>query len=190
MAAVANLCNSGLVMSNGRVAVSGSAQLAIKHYMQKSIANGLHYVNANKAKADRISEVKIFRKDKGDNESFSFDETINIKISIEHGSRVASTHVGMAILDKWHQKIFTDTIKLTEQQLTLTTTNLIVEVPNRTLLSGVYYVDIALFVPKLTNFDYVTDACTFEIEDIKSELALYNGSDIGNVMIKCKWQPA
>ena len=53
----------------------------------------------------------------------------------------------------------------------------------RVLLAGVYYIDIAFFRSKLTNFDYVSDACSFEIEDINSELSIYRGAEIGNVFV-------
>lgn len=187
MAAVANLCNKGLVMHHGRLDFDGTVQDAVKYYMQKSMVNGSHYLNEKK-QADKIQEIKIIRDNKKDSEAFSFDESISLKIIADHSSKAAGTHIGMAILDKWHQKIFTDTIKLTEQQLTGTTSEFIVTIPSRILLAGVYYVDVALFVPRLNNFDYVSDACTFEIEDLHSELSLYSGADIGNVMVKCQWE--
>lgn len=187
MAAVANLCNKGLVMHHGQLDFDGTVQDAVKYYMQKSIVNGGHYLN-EKNKADKIREVRILRENKKDSESFSFDDSIRLKIVVDHASKAAGTHIGMAILDKWHQKVFTDTMKIEEQQLSASETVFIVKIPSRLLLAGMYYIDVALFVPRLNNFDYVSDACTFEIEDLHSELALYSGAEIGNVMVKCEWE--
>lgn len=188
MGAVAQLCTKGLVMQNGRLAFDGSVHDAVKYYMQQSIVNGFHYINSDNRKTDLIKEVKIIRNNKKDGEGFSFDEVVTVQINVTHTSKASGTHLGMAVLDKWHQKIFTDTIKLEQQQLEKGESSYMVTLPARTLLSGVYYIDVALFVPRLSNFDYVSDACTFEIEDVHSELSIYSGADIGNVMVKCKWQ--
>jgi hypothetical protein len=62
--------------------------------------------------------------------------------------KVRGTHIGIAVLDKWHQKIFTDTVKLTEQQLSSAVSEFIVQVPAGTVVAGVYYT----FGPKVFNF--------------------------------------
>jgi lipopolysaccharide transport system ATP-binding protein len=187
MAAVANLCDKGLVMNNGMLEFTGLVDDAVKYYMQKSILNGSLY-ESTKSGPDQVSRVVIIREAQLENESFSFDDAVKVKILVRHHSKAAGTHVGLAVLDKWHQKIFTDTFKLTDSQLNEDQSEIVVTIPSRTLLAGIYYVDIALFVPRLNNFDYVSDACTFEIEDLQSELALYSGVEIGNVMVRCKWE--
>jgi len=188
MAAVANLCNKGLVMSNGLLEYSGTVDEAVKYYMQKSVVNGYHYVNQQPGNADKIKEVKMVRDVKKDSESFLFNEPVRIQINAQLPSSVEGTHIGVAVLDKWHQKIFTDTYRITAQQLTTGKVFVEMQIPAATLLAGVYYMDVALFVPRMNNFDYVADACTFEIEDLNSELSLFSGADIGNVMVKCNWK--
>ena len=113
---------------------------------------------------------------------FTFDDEIGIEITVTHGSKVPGTYVGMAILDKWHQKFLQIPADLLAKQLLDSSNKLMAKIPARVLLAGVYYIDMALFVPRLTNFDYVSDACSFEIEDINSELSVYNGAEIGNVL--------
>jgi len=188
MAAVANLCTNGLVMSNGALGFSGSVHDAIHYYMKKSVVNGDHYLNEKHSKTDQINEVRIIRSEDAASQAFSFDDEIELRMHINHASKVSGTHIGFAILDKWHQKIFTDTLRLSNEQLQNISSEISIKVPGRLLLAGVYYVDVALFVPRMNNFDYVSDACTFEIEDIASELSIYNGAEIGNIMVKCKWE--
>ncbi|MBS1917790.1 MAG: ABC transporter ATP-binding protein [Bacteroidetes bacterium] len=188
MAAVANLCTKGIVMSNGSILMDGTINDAVRAYMQNNVANSAHYINSGEFITDKIKEVKVIKDEKIATNPFSFDNEICLNLIIEHPSKVMGTHVGVAVLDKWHQKIFTDTYKLSEQQLANAITNLKVIIPARTLLSGDYYIDVALFVPGMANFDYVQDACSFEVEDLNSELSIYNGAEIGNVWIKYKWQ--
>lgn len=188
MAAVANLCTNGLVMSNGTLDFSGSVHEAVHYYMKKSVVNGDHYINQKTTKTDKINEVCIVRKEGAESKAFSFDDEIELRMHINHASKISGTHIGLAILDKWHQKIFTDTLRLNDEQLENGNSEINIKIPRQLLLTGVYYVDVALFVPRMNNFDYVSDACTFEVEDFASELSIYSGAEIGNVMVKCKWQ--
>jgi Wzt C-terminal domain len=152
------------------------------------VINEFHYKSQNEIKKDKIREVRIIRSDLNNNSSFTFDDVIKVNIIANHTSKNKDIHVGLAVLDKWHQKIFTDTYKLSNEQLNSLSSEYIVNIPSRTLLAGIYYFDVALFIPRSINFDYVSDACVIEIEDLNSELSIYNGGDIGNVMVKCKWE--
>jgi lipopolysaccharide transport system ATP-binding protein len=187
MAAVANLCTKGLVMGNGILVFNGTAEKAVKFYMSQSENNNSLYVNKIFGATDKILEVKL-AKEKEVASSFSFDETIPIIIKADHTANILGTYLGVAVLDKWHQKIFTDTIRINEIQANKNQSQFLVQIPSRTLLSGNYYIDVALFVPHMNTFDYVSDACSFEVEDLGSEFSIYNGHDIGNVSIQCKWK--
>ena len=187
MAAIANLCMRGLVMSNGAGEFSGTINDCIQYYMKESLVNGFHYINQKIEKFDKINEVRVICKEDASTKKFFFEDEVELSIKINHASKVSGSHVGLAISDKWHQKIFTDTLRLSDEQLQHVNSEISIKIPSRLLLAGVYYVDVALFVPQMNNFDYVSDACIFEIEDIASELSIYNGAEIGNVMVKCKW---
>lgn len=187
MAAVANLCTKGLVMSNGTLVFNDTTEKVIKFYMKQSENNNSQYVNKIQGATDKILEVKTI-KEKEKTSSFSFDEAISVVITADHSAGIPGTHIGVAVLDKWHQKIFTDTIRINEIQIRKKQSRFLVQIPARTLLSGNYYLDVALFVPHMNTFDYISDACSFEVEDLGSELSIYNGHDIGNVLIQCKWE--
>jgi lipopolysaccharide transport system ATP-binding protein len=188
MAAVVSLCDRGLVMANGKLAHDGSIGDCVKYYLQKGVSNSGHYVRQSSNQDDCIMEVKLLPKLGEQAQRLGFEDPISFQLRLRHQAKVAGTHVGFAVLDKWHQKIFTDTYRIPDEQLSQQETNLIVTVPAHFLLTGMYHIDVALFVPRVNNFDYVSDACTFEIEDLHSELSLFNGADIGNVFVKCAWQ--
>ncbi len=188
MAAVAKLCNRGLILNNGQFLFDGDINDAVNSYMKEGVINSLEYIaNQNQSK-NHISQVKILLDNENKFKAFSFDNTIQVEIKIHHPYQVSKTNVGIAVLDKWHQKIFTDTMELSFKQSNEQFTTLKVTIPARVLLAGIYYLDVALFVPRLNNFDYVTDACSFEIQDLYSEFSIFNGTEIGNVMVKCNWQ--
>ncbi|MFM2359571.1 MAG: hypothetical protein RLY16_1564, partial [Bacteroidota bacterium] len=188
MAAVANLCTRGLILGNGKMVYDGDINNAVKMYMNHGVSNQLHYISKSNHLQDGILSVQVLLNGDSNTKAFSFDDAMEVEIKVAHASKIAMTYVGMAVLDKWHQKIFTDTCQLTAEQLKNDHTTLKVTIPSRLLLAGIYYLDVALFVPRLNTFDYVTDACSFEIEDLYSELSVYNGAEIGNIMVKCQWQ--
>jgi lipopolysaccharide transport system ATP-binding protein len=187
MAAISNLCTSSILLSKGTLEFSGSVHESIHNYMKMSIVNGDRYVNNKKIETDKVNEVQIIRKGHIEYKAFSFEDEIVIRMRINHASKVLGTHIGLAILDKWHQKIFTDTLRLSKEQLNKMDSEINIKLPVCLLLAGVYYVDVSLFVPNMNIFDYVTDACTFEIEDVHSNLSTYSGLEIGNIMVKCEW---
>jgi lipopolysaccharide transport system ATP-binding protein len=188
MAAIANLCNKGIVLNNGLLGFEGNVQDTLKYYMQSTVHIGSHYKNTNDLKKDKVEEVIILKEGKKNANAFYFEDQITLSISVSLQAKIAGTHIGFAILDKWHQKIFTDTYVISEASLAQEFCTVEVSLPSKLLLAGVYFVDVALFVPKLNNFDYVSDACTFEIEDIHSHLSIFNGAEIGNIMMKCNWK--
>jgi lipopolysaccharide transport system ATP-binding protein len=188
MAAVANLCSKAIVMINGKLEFNGIINEALKYYLHKNISNNFHYIKSTDQQSDHISEVKILPRISDEITPFQFTDSICFWIHVQIPSSVEGTHIGVAILDKWHQKIFTDTYRINNTQLATKKAYVSMEIPAKTLIAGLYYVDVALFVPRMNNFDYISDVCSFEIEDFNSEFSLFSGTDIGNVVIKCKWQ--
>jgi lipopolysaccharide transport system ATP-binding protein len=190
MAAVIGLCNTGLVMHNGSVAFRGRASEAVSFYMRENLNNVCHYKRNESDLKDKILEVKILNKANGFGNVFGFDEPVSLEIKLDHSSFISGTFVGVSILNKWQQKIFTDTCPIENSQEKKGIKKYYVQIPSQTLLTGNYFIDVALFVPRMNIFDYVSEACSFEIEDYKSELSIYSGVDVGNVFISCKWEEA
>lgn len=186
MAAISNLCTHGVVLENGTLKQSGDIKDSINYYLKNTKQNNFHYIN-KASKPDKIDQVEILSKS-AQQESFGFDEEISVQIKVTHSSKVEGTHVGISVLDNWHKKVFTDIIKIDASQLGKGNSTITAHIPSRLLLAGVYYLDAALFVPRMYNFDYVSDACIFEIEDFSSEFSIYNNIDIGNVYVKFKWE--
>ncbi len=187
MAAVANLCTNGVAMNNGQLVYAGNINDSIQYYMRNSLMNGHKYRSEKNSSSNHIFQVEIMRDHKKDGESFYFTESIGINISIKIFDKVQGLRVGIAVLDKWHQKIFTDTHQIISIETVNDLLKIQVFIPSNILLSGIYHLDAALFVPLMNSYDYISDACTFQIEDIESDLAIFNGAEVGNVLVKCIW---
>lgn len=84
-------------------------------------------------------------------------------------------------------KIFTDTFVIPEYNLNKLESKIEVIIPSKILLTGLYFVDAAIFLQNQQPFEYLTEVCSFEIEDLESELSTYSNSNIGSFYLKCDW---
>ncbi len=187
MTAMAALCTTGIVMKNGKLFFEGKIQEAINSYQNSGLGNKTKYEAKSTAKQDVINSIELALDGKEQIVPFMHDEHISIKLECTHRSQAPGTHIGIAILDKWRNKVFTDTFRISEQQLKKETTSMVITIPSKLLLTGTYFVDVALFVPNISNFDYVSEALMFEVTDLDSHLAILNDSEIGSVLVNCDW---
>lgn len=187
MAAISNLCNRGIVLENGEKISEGNINECVNDYMSNNTGKNNHFINKNNNAQDGILEIKVQDNAYGEQGSFSFHESVRILFHIKHSSKILGTHLGMAVFDKWRKKVFTDTISIDKNQLAKGFSIIEVVIPSGLLLSGIYTIDTALFVPNINDFDYVSEGCSFEIEDIASDLAMYSNNDIGTILVKCNW---
>ncbi len=186
MVAVSGLCNKGIVMQNGMMIYEGNIANAVNSYIANSKRKN-NYYTSSKTGPDLIQEIKVLKNKVGVEGPFSFNEPVRISFNVNHFSKISGTHLGMAVTDKWHKKVFTDTLRIDDTQLACGASTIEVEIPANLLLSGVYHIDTALFVPNMNDFDYVAEGCSFEVDDLVSELAIYTNNDIGSIFVKCNW---
>jgi lipopolysaccharide transport system ATP-binding protein len=188
LAAVTTLCQRSLVLGNGRLVFNDSTMNAVKFYLQNNNQNQKKYrVNEINYSTDKIIEARLLSDSGSECYSFSFNQNVVLQIFIFIKNAVVGTHLGFTILNNHHQKVFSDVYKLKENQFNQDELGIEIKIPSKVLLSGFYHVDVALFASNIGNYDYVSEACTFEIIDFHSDLSVFNGSDIGNVMVECKW---
>jgi len=60
-------------------------------------------------------------------------------------------------------------------------------IPERLLLNGEYFVDVAIFIPNGQLYDYVFNALRFRVFDIESELSIFGENNVGVINVKCEW---
>ena len=98
MAAVSNLCTSGLVLANGGVSFSGCIDDAINHYQltNKSTASELNDFNRTGTGLCRIRYVKILT-DKKETDVLKLGDTISIEISLENLSKKELNNIRIII---------------------------------------------------------------------------------------------
>jgi len=87
----------------------------------------------------------------------------------------------ITILDKYKRKIFSAEKKIENKE------NMILEIKSNFLTRGVYSIEVVIYKPGVTQYDYLEDICTFEIVDAGSHFSHLETYDYGCVFGSYKW---
>ncbi len=173
MAAVQNLCNTGIVLENGLVKFNGLINEIVNFYLNDNLKSN-RFLNNNLDNKNGIQSVEILGNKLIQEHSYS------IKIQIQFVNKINNCNVGIALLDNSKTKIFTTICEIQNES-----TSIICEIPSHLLLKNQYSLDVATFKDGIS-FEYLSDICSFEVEDFENNYKVYNGN-IGNLKIDCKW---
>ncbi len=184
MAAISQLCTSGLLLNNGTPVFHGSAKDAIEQYTTevKQIAEVYEKQTASDY---TISKVSILNKD-GRN-VFDFQEEVVIQVEVRIGSDFSGLSLGIALIDKWKRKLFTTTNTIKKNSPS-EFSHYTIHVPKELLLAGFYTIDISTFVANGPSFCYLQDICGFEVTDYTSGSSIYGSADVGVIHVNCEWR--
>jgi lipopolysaccharide transport system ATP-binding protein len=186
MAAVSEICHSGIILEKGKINEIGEAQNIVRKYMQLNRKYSSTKYIANSEKDIFIEQIEL-KDQKGEEKgTFSFSDEIAITIKVKDNIKNKTFKAGVAILDENSMKIFT-----THSNQRFTGENFYkikVIIPSKTLLAGHYSLDAAIFIPMGEVFDYINSKCEFRVVDTESDFAIFNDANQGKVNIPCKWE--
>ncbi|MCQ2102479.1 MAG: polysaccharide ABC transporter ATP-binding protein [Fibrobacter sp.] len=174
MGAVRNLCKTGIVLSQGQVAFSGSAEEAIGFYTSKDVVEKQTECIITKDKhllKDNFSNEIEIRKVTLCNESsvIATDEPIEVELLLKNnGCKHKKCQYTVYILDDENQRIeafLTDPIDIPTNKSEY---NIRLKLKNHDLYKGIYtlrfLVGLRDFSTAVTNFDATTDVLSFEVK--------------------------
>lgn len=186
LAAVARLCSKALLLQSGRLVLFDQVDKVIDRYLRDMNQNSQQYVAPNiHLKEIYVKTLKTIDERKKTATSFSFFEKVNLLIQVQMHYTQSNLLLGVAVLDKWGKKVFTTIYPI--KDILSNKFTAIVAIPEKTLLSGTYSFDVALFIPSVEIFDYVSNQCHFNVIDTGSKFAPFGNADIGTVNVDCQW---
>ncbi len=189
MGVIAQLCKKCILLNKGGVEFYGDTSTAIEKYLRgNSTANDVgNYVN----KKSSFNVVKVAKIDLADEKldatsKFKHDEPVVIHVEVEsQETKLADVTLGIAVLDKMKNKIFTTLHK--PDLNSKTQTKLACAIPANFLTPGMYSLDVALFSGAGNVYEYLSDKTPFDVFDNGSAFAAFDGSNYGNVFADCSW---
>jgi len=184
MKAIMKLCDKSILLNNGLLTYQGTSSLTVQKYLSVDRIIGSMYENIV---ASEYCVLKVSINNAKGLSIFKFSENIMIQIQVNVPNEIRGLHLGVALIDKWKRKLFTTTYKINKKN-DESKENFQLTIPPSLLLSGIYSIDVATFIPNSISYCYLKDICPFEVEDFESELSIYGNADTGVLNINCKWE--
>lgn len=171
LSSVRLLCHRGIVLDKGNLVYDGLVNGAIEHY-QKLDAGSLQRYKALDSKKDIF--IKSASLDKGTNQ-FGSHESIDVSIVVQRNIQLAGVeHLMVRILTE-------EEVVLTciERKLDSKKDVYQLSIPSSYLVKGRYKLNMIIYQPAVTQYDHVSECCSFEVLDNIPQFAHLERFNIG-----------
>ena len=179
MAAVKSLCMRGIVMENGRVVFDGETEEALSIYQKSNQTINDYFIN-DCEKEIYLKSAKILC----EYNSFHCEESIVFEFNIGRNIDFKKNkYLLIRIMDNLDQALFSCEIELDND-----IKDYKLEIPSKILVKGFYKLNCIIYHPAVTQYDVVSDCCSFSIIDNVERFSHLETFDIGKVYVPHKWQ--
>ncbi len=190
MGAVTKLCNQAIVLNKGMVQYKGTAVSAVDYYVDNfGSDNQLKYIGKTENDTMFITEVSTLAENNEERYEYTFTNQIKLKIKGEIKKQIPDAKIGIALLDKYGNRIFTDYYSLSSYQLSEGDSKkfeVVATLPEKIFAPNQYSFLVALVIDGRV-FDLVEECCKIRITDNGTELSIHEGFDYGHILINCLW---
>jgi lipopolysaccharide transport system ATP-binding protein len=190
MGAVTKLCDKALVLNKGTVYFEGTAINAVDNYINNfGNVNQTKYVSKKENDIMFIKEISTIGENDEERSEFSFTNKIRLKINCQLTKVVLGAKIGIALLDKNGNRVFSDYCQIDYDKFLKEDLNLFeftATLPHKLFAPNQYSFLVALLIEGRI-FDLVEECCSIRITDNGTELGLHEGYDYGNILINCFW---
>lgn len=178
MGAIRNLCNKGILLNNGIIESQEDVSSIIDQYLHQGENDNIKIFEDEQEiiKSVKLSNGILLKN------FFGINENIVVNIELKD-IPIVPVKIGIALLDKNKNKVFTSHFLIDEITLNRDFKCII---PKRFICPGSYSFDVALFVSNTLVFKYLSDICSFRVEETGSDL--FYDSNYGNVFVDCLWE--
>lgn len=177
MAAVTNLCKSGIFLDKGLLLKSGNIEEVSFAYKQLR-TDGYEKYFADKQKDLYVQEAEI----SGNTSEFYSNEKLTFNFKIENKlANNSNVFILLRIMDADEQPIFSTETAIENQDF------FSVSIPQNTLVKGNYSLSIYLYKPGSSPFDVVERCCDFSIINNNEVFSHLENFNIGKVYLPTIW---
>lgn len=192
MGVVSQLCQNAILMQNGKLISFGKAQEAIQNYLTINAGNvSSNYQASNDKKAankNYISSFSALNSEGRDCSDYIFHDSIFLKIEFVVQDYSPKIQIGIGLQDRIQNRIFTILRDLADfEKVDEFTYSGLVKLPPALIAPNTYSFVAALWTKDSHLFDLVENACNIRIYDSGTDLANYEGSDNGSIIITPEW---
>jgi lipopolysaccharide transport system ATP-binding protein len=188
MNAVRELCQRGMLLKNGSVAVVGETSKVIDRYLDNPEVL-CDKIEKNCKDLEENQFVSIYIADDADspNNEFRHDDDINIHFEMFLPNWNNMLELSLSVYDKHKRRVFTHDIPLKDYYTGSPNLKIFVSIPAGLLAPGRFSWLFCINHPNVELYDYQDDVCKFVILETGSMYSKYAKYDCGTVFLpECK----
>ena len=180
--AVSQICDTGVLLSNGLIEYKGNIRETVSNYLN-SDNDSVIYLNDSDTSGKKmfIKEIQVVKTNGEVSKEYLYNEPINFKFSIGINTQVQNTSFFVTILDSRKKRVFSCEREFVSENMCLT-------IDPNTLVRGNYSIHAFINQPKIAQLDEIEDACKFTVIDPESYLSKHGEYDYGSVFGRYKWE--
>ena len=189
MGQVASLCNTGILLNNGRVEEQGSINSIINRYYNENSLNATVLFNFedNSLKDLYVKSISICNQLNLATINFAHNEPIIINIEVKTNNILNDVILGVIVYDSSEKRIFTTQLLITDKVKRTESTIFKLKIPDTFLIPNSYHFTIGIHIPNIQVIDELLNIGKFDVFDNGSEFYKYQNSDVGVVFSNCNW---
>jgi len=189
MGQVASLCNTGILLNNGRVEEQGSINSIINRYYNENSLNATVLFNFedNSLKDLYVKSISICNQLNLATINFAHNEPIIINIEVKTNNILNDVILGVIVYDSSEKRIFTTQLPITDKVKRTESTIFKLKIPDTFLIPNSYHFTIGIHIPNIQVIDELLNIGKFDVFDNGSEFYKYQNSDVGVVFSNCNW---
>lgn len=181
MGSISQLCNTGVLLSQGQIEYIGNVQNAISRYIANG-STGSTFVSQNVYNEMFLRSVSLLRNGKA-HSTFAFNDDICLRFEIGCNSYIDQASLSFIVYDYHQAPLFTSHCGYIKGECVKNA-----KVPNGLLLPGIYYIKPVLHVPNKRMLDECETFLQLTIVDTGSEYTAYESNkDLGYFNMPVIW---
>jgi lipopolysaccharide transport system ATP-binding protein len=184
MAAVKQLCTSGILLKNGQVAHRGDINSVLENYIINELSpnSEFKYIEDISKKA-QIQKVRVYNNNAVETTEFGHNDDINLDISFINRSVKNGIRVNIAVLDKFENVIFI-TRKVFEEK---NENNFTIKIEGGKLIPNTYVLSVAIDTPAVELYDIIKGGIQLNIIETGHENFLTGDTENGIITPPVIW---
>lgn len=184
MAAVKQLCTSGILLKNGQVAHQGDINSVLENYIINELSpnSEFKYIEDINKKA-QIQKVRVYNNNAVETTEFGHNDDINLDISFINRSVKNGIRVNIAVLDKFENVIFI-TRKVFEEK---NENNFTIKIEGGKLIPNTYVLSVAIDTPAVELYDIIKGGIQLNIIETGHENFLTGDTENGIITPPVIW---
>jgi len=191
MASINRLCEKGLILRRGEVALTGDVRDVVRYYVDSSDSGPIeHYDNEDPSLVSDILSIRVVRRNGETASTFGIEDTIQLEFRIRVSKIHSAAVIGFRVHDQLDRNIFSSQAVFADYRSNSDSYCFRVTIPSHFLAPNIYRISTALHIPNVEAIRKLDSIVGFSVEDTCTDFHKYSRINYGCVIDNCSWKLA